>query len=293
MKNSNLPTKITEIKQKLLQSIRNNPTTWSLSVIILIAIFKDLEFLALMGMILLLVRNDPQLGVRLRHLFVKVGKEGLEFREPPEETVTADKETKEPQLDPQSQDYIRFTEANKSFQQNNLPDAEQKYLQIINDGSIQNIIKDSYLNLGAVYLKLWHQTHEDDFLGESIEASKKALQLDPQGYRSRLNLAVAYSKRKETEPEALTYFEEADNIGDMRDPITWGKVKLFKASVINSLSAREDGNMYANKLQEAELSLLDSLRLFDTMKYHPEASWLAHEARTLIGVVRKRIAQSR
>ena len=247
----------------------------------------------MMGLILLLVRNDPQLGIRLRQLFVKVGKEGFEFRDPPEEAVTADKETPQLQINDKSTDYLRFGEANKLRQQNRLKEAEQRYSEIINDGSDKSVIKDSFLNLGFVYLKLWHRTHNDDFLNKSINASKKALELDPRGYRSRLNLGVAYSKRKETEPDALMSFEEADSKGDMTDPITWGKVKLFKASVINNLSVRENGETYANKLHEAEVSLLDSIRLFEMMSYQPAVPWLTHEARSLLEVIRRRIAKKR
>jgi len=291
MKNTPLQSKSQQIKQKFLYSIRGNFTTWTLSIIIVLSIFKDLEFLALMGLILLLVRNDQQLGIRLRQLFVKVGKEGFEFRDPPEEAATADKESPQLQINDESQDYLWYGEANRLLQQNRLQEAEQKYNQVINEGSDESVIKDSYLNLGVVYLKIWHQTHNDDLLKKSIEASKKAIEHDPNGYRSRLNLGVAYSKKKETESDALNYFEEADSIGDMSDPITWGKVKLFKASTINSLSTRQDGEKYADKLREAEVSLLESIRFFETMSYHPEAPWLTHEASSLLDVLRRKIAQ--
>jgi len=40
--------------------------------------------------ILILLRNDPRLGSTLRGLFKKIGKEGLEFREPIEEKAKAE-----------------------------------------------------------------------------------------------------------------------------------------------------------------------------------------------------------
>jgi tetratricopeptide (TPR) repeat protein len=143
---------------------------------------------------------------------------------------------------------------------------------------------DAYLNLGAAYLTLWSETGLEDHLHRSIEASRKSLTLAPGGYRSRLNLAVALSKMIDTEEEALKYFEEADTKGQYVDPVTWGKVKLFKGNQILNLYRRPQGGTYVNRLPEAEDTVLESVRLFNMapMSQAHEASRWIDEARIVL-----------
>lgn len=269
-------------------SIKSDPTTYWVGVVVVLALLRDWEFLAITALILIWLRNDQKLGIRLRELFEKVGKEGFQFRPPPEETAKAEKAEWGTKPDEASADYMLFQQANNLLSQNRFMDAEEKYLETIEKTSDLRVKTNCYINLGVIYMRLWHQTHKQEFLDKSIDASKTALELDPEGYRSRLNLAVAYSKNRKTEVEALRYFDEADSRGDLKDPHSWGKVKLFKASLIATLSGRPNGQEYANRLNEAELSLLESLRLFEMVKDHPEIPWLVDEARSLLDFIKKK-----
>jgi len=228
------------------------------------------------------------MGITLRRIFTKIGKGGLEFREPPEETVASEKLPAKIQMDKQTDDFQMFNDANKFLSKGENNEAEKLYLELIKTTSNDRIKTDSYLNLGVTYMRFWHQTYNQEYLDKSIDSSRKALELDPDGYRSRLDLAVALSKDRRTEEEALKYFEGADERGDLRDPVLWGKIKFFKASLILTLTGRPDGAKYKERLSEAEIALLEALRLFEMIKNHPEVPWLIDEAKKSLNLLKRR-----
>ena len=271
------------------ERFNTNLISWFAAILAILSILKGLEFFAIICLVFLWIRNDSEMGIRLRQIFEQIGKEGVKFRNPPEETASAEKSTLKPQITKQDEDSKLFIKANTLLSKGNLQEAEKEYLDLVEKSPNPRIKTDSYLNLGVVYMRLWHQTYNQEYLDKSIECSKKALELDPEGYRSRLNLAVALSKDRKTESEALKYFEEADERGDLRDPVLWGKIKLFKASLILTLTGRSDGAKYKNRLSEAELDLLEALRLFEMMKNHPEVPWLNDEAKTSLNFIKKKI----
>lgn len=280
--------RIKAILSNISERFNANVISWFAAILALLSIFKGLEFFAIICLVFLWIRNDNEMGIRLRQIFEQIGKEGVKFRNPPEET-SAEKSTLKPQSTMQDEDSKLFIKANTFLSKGSLQDAEKEYLVLVDKTSNARIKTDSYLNLGVVYMRLWERTNSQEYLDKSIESSKKALDLDPEGYRSRLNLAVALSKKRETESEALKYFEEADERGDLRDPILWGKIKFFKASLILTLSGRSDGDKYKNRLSAAELDLLEALRLFEMIKNHPEVPWLNDEAKTSINLINKKL----
>ena len=270
---------------KIFNAFKTNLISWFAVVLTILSIFKGLEFFAIICLVFLWIRNDSEMGIRLRQVFEQIGKEGLKFRPPPEETVSAEKL---PQINDQTEDLKLFNEAYTLLSKGDLLEAEKQYLDLVEKSSNHRIKTDSYLNLGFTYMRLWHQTYNQEYLDKSIESSRKAIDLDPEGYRSRLNLAVALSKDRRTESEALKYFEEADERGDLRDPVLWGKIKLFKALLILTLTGRPNGAKYKTRLSEAEIDMLEALRLFEMMKNHPEVPWLYNEAKTSLNLIKKK-----
>jgi tetratricopeptide (TPR) repeat protein len=273
---------------KIFEAFKTNLISWFVVVLTIFSIFKGLEFFAIICLVFLWIRNDSEMGIRLRQVFEQIGKEGVKFRKPPEETVSAEKPSLTPQITDQAEDFKLFNKANTLLSKGDLLEAEKQYLNLAEKTSNHRIKTDSFLNLGVTYMRLWHQTYNQEYLDKSIESSRKALELDPEGYRSRLNLAVALSKNRRTESEALKYFEEADERGDLRDPVLWGKIKLFKASLILTLTGRIDGAKYKDRIFEAELDMLEALRLFEMMKNHPEIPWLNDEAKTSLNLIKKK-----
>jgi hypothetical protein len=65
------------------------------------------------------------------------------------------------------------------------------------------------------------------------------------------------------------------------------KIKFFKASLILTLTGRPDGAKYKDRLSEAELDLLEALRLFEMMKNHPEVPWLYDEAKKSLNLLKR------
>jgi tetratricopeptide (TPR) repeat protein len=281
--------RIKDAFSNISERFKTNLISWFAAILVILSIFKGLEFFGIICLVFLWIRNDSGMGIRLRQIFEQIGKEGIKFRNPPEETASAEKSTCKLQFTEQDEDSELFFKANTLLSKGNLQQAEKQYLNLVEKSSNRRIKTDSYLNLGVVYMRLWHQTYNQEYLDKSIESSKEALKLDPESYRSRLNLAVALSKARKTESEALKYFEEADERGDLRDPVLWGKIKLFKASLILTLTGRPDGAKYKNRLSGAELDLLEALRLFKMMKNHPEVPWLYDEAKTSLNLINKKI----
>ena len=273
--------------KKYYDLFKTNLITWFAVTLTVFSVFKGLEFFAIICLIFIWIRNDNEMGLKLRQLFVKIGKEGAVFRNPPEETAT-EKPQISSQKSIQSDDLKLFNEANSLLFKGDLKGAEIRYLSLIEKAQDTRIKTDSFINLGATYMRLWHETSNQEYLDKSTESSRKALNLDKDGYRSRLNLAVALSKNRETEVEALKYFEEADQRGDLRDPILWGKIKLFKASLLLTLSDRPNGDKYKKRLQESELDLIESLRLFGMKKNNPEVPWLMDEAKTSLNLIKRK-----
>ena len=280
--------KTNDFLNKLIVSLKNNLISWFAVALTIISIFRGLEFLTIVCLTFIWVRNDNEMGIRLRQIFSKIGKEGIEFREPPEEIVTAEKPELLTLPKGQADDFNKFKEANKLLSGGSFFEAEKQYLDLVASTSNRRIKTDSYINLGVIYMRLWHQTYNQEYLNKSIDSSRNALELDPEGYRSRLNLAVALSKDHKTEPEALVCFEGADERGDLRDPVLWGKIKLFKASLITTLSSRPKGEKYKDRLSKAEIDVLEALRLFEMMKNNPEVPWLTHEANSVMNLIKKK-----
>jgi tetratricopeptide (TPR) repeat protein len=280
---------VKRITKKIYEAIKGNYISVCALVIIFVSLYRDLEFLALISLLLFWVRNDHKMGLRLREIFVKIGKGGVEFRPPPKETSPEESLPPVTEKILESNDYRLLREANSLLSQNRFEDAEESYTKIIKEGSDGRAITNSFINLGVVYMGLWHKYHDQVYIDKSIESSRKALERDSEGYRPRINLGVALSKSRETEQEALEYFEQADMRGDMRDPLTWGKVKYFKASIISSLSDRQEGKEFSAKLQQAEIDILEALRLFETIRNYPEAAWLISEANFLLEIVKKKL----
>jgi tetratricopeptide (TPR) repeat protein len=261
--------------------------TWFAVVLTIFSVYKGMDFFAIICLIFIWIRNDNEMGLKLRELFVKIGKEGAVFRNPPEETAT-EKTQISSQKSVSSDELRLFNEANSLLFKGDLNGSEIRYLSLVEKAQDHRIKTDSYINLGATYMRLWHETSNQEYLDKSIESSRQALNLDQDGYRSRLNLAVALSKNRETEVEALKYFKEADQRGDLRDPILWGKIKLFKASLLLTLSDRPNGDKYKKSLQEAELDIIEAFRIFGMKQNNPEVPWLMDEAKTSLNLIKRK-----
>ena len=275
---------------KIKSLLKTNVITWFAVALTVFSILKGLEFFAIISLIFIWIRNDDEMGIRLQKLFVKIGKEGAVFRDPPEETAVEKQPTILLKESAQYDDLKQFYEANSLLFNGDLKGAKNKYLSLIEKTKDHSIKIDSFINLGATYMRLWHESANQEYLDKSIESSRQALRLDQDGYRSRLNLAVALSKDRRTEIEALKYFEEADQKGDLRDPILWGKIKLFKASLILTLSNRPNGVPFKKRLHEAELDIIEAMRLFGMKKNNIEVPWLLDEAKTSLNLIKRKIA---
>ena len=257
-------------------------------VVFIIVIYCKMQFLGAILLFLLLVLIFPETTRRLPEIVgeaieeIRVGKYSVKLRRPEKESSI---ETKAPSG--------KSTEAISAFNKGNQLLSSGKYEEAVNKYKksiqINNNFADAHLNLGAAYLGLWHQTGDQRYLTDSISSSRKALQINPHSYRSLTNLAVAYSKMREKEPDALELYDEADGKLDLRDPITWGKVKLFKADLILTLSSRPKGEEYRSRLPEAEIDVLESLRLFEIARKQPEATMWKREAISLLDLIRKRL----
>lgn len=125
--------------------------------------------------------------------------------------------------------YTLYFEGDKLLSNGDYASATNKYEEAIR---LNDKYTNAFINLGAAYHGLWSGTKNPKYLEKSAAASKKALELNPKGYRPQINLAVVYSKSDNTKDEALRLFEEADQIGKNADPLSRGKVKLFKSQVI-------------------------------------------------------------
>lgn len=284
-----MTTELSTTFSKYYTFVKKNIISWFAGALTIFSLFKGLEFFAIICLIFVWIRNDNEMGIRLRQLFVKIGKEGAVFRDPPEETAIERQPKLQLKDNIQSNDLKLFNEANTLLFNGDLRGAENQYRSLIEKTGDQRVKTDSFINLGATYMRLWHETSNQEYLDKSIESSRQALSLDQEGYRSRLNLAVALSKDRETEVEALKYFEEADQRGDLRDPILWGKIKLFKASLILTLSDRPNGDQFKNRLQDAELDIIEALRLFGMKKNNPEVPWLIEEAKTSLNLIKRKV----
>lgn len=198
---------------------------------------------------------------------------------PPSQEAEATDEITEPI--PQEDAKANFNEASALLAVGENMAAIEKYKKAID---IDPNFSDAYLNLGAAYLNLWHKTKSEEHLQKSIEASKKSLELASGGYRNRINLGVAYSKLRDKEPEALKLFEEANERGSHKDPVVWGKVKMFMANMILTLAERPEGEKYTQRLPEAIGLLRESMRLLKTAGTQESMLWY-HEAKQLLDSV--------
>lgn len=212
--------------------------------------------------------------------FSKFRYKGFEVEtRPPSQEAEAIDEITEPI--PQEDAKANFNEASALLAVGENIAAIEKYKRAIN---IDPNFSDAYLNLGVAYLNLWHKTRSDEHLQKSIEASKKSLELAGGGYRNRINLGVAYSKLRDKEPEALKLFEEATERGSYKDPVSWGKVKMFTANMILTLAERPEGEKYTERLPEAIGLLRESMRLLKTVGTQESMLW-HHEAKGLLDSV--------
>ena len=76
---------------KIFNAFKTNLISWFAVVLAILSIFKGLEFFAIICLVFLWIRNDSEMGIRLRQVFEQIGKEGIKLRTPPEETVSAEK----------------------------------------------------------------------------------------------------------------------------------------------------------------------------------------------------------
>ena len=267
----------------------NNRILVAVCIILILAIFKEMQFLAVFMLFLGLLLIYPKIASNLPRIItevikeIRIGKSSIMLREPYSQ---AEVESKVSGVRLKVGALNIFNEANKLLSSGKFSEAVEKYKETMRiDDSFPHV----HLNLGAAYLGLWHQTTDEQDLKNSIKASKEALKIDPGGYRSRINLAVAYSKMREKEPEALKLYDEADEKGDLRDQLTWGKVKLFKAGLILTLSRRPEGRKYESRLPEAEMAVLESLRLFEMAGKRSETSQWIRETTSLLDLIKKQL----
>lgn len=265
-------------------------------VILGLAIFQKLQIVIIFVSLFLIFFHFPEMrdiGSILANLGkglkkVRYGRFSGKLRSPVDEPAietrtTATTTTPPPEVS--SDPIILFSEGNELFRMNMPFSAADKYKQAT---LIDSNFSDAHLNLGAAYMAIWNQTQDERFRTESMASSGTSLQLAPEGYRSRINLAVALSKDPEEMPRALELYEQADEKGSIEDPLTWGKVKLFKANLILTLSDGLEGEIYQKKLPEAARSVRTSIRLFKMVEDMPEtARWIDEAKSTLTSIKAK------
>ncbi len=274
------------------KTVRSVKTGWPFLLLLLLVLassmINKLEILSAVSLVLVCVLFAQEEIVNFVKHFKKMKLPGFEFEpkeSPPEIEYTKDT-TKAPSAGGATDS---FAEGNYFLQIEETLAAISKYEQAI---ETRPGFSDAYLNLGAAYLGLWHKTGREEHLHKSIEISKRALELSPGGYRSRINLAVAFSKIPEKEEEALKIFEEANRKGSDADRLTWAKVKLFKAKLILTLSERPGGDRYRERLGEARIDIRDCQVLLNLVPKHQtgEALQWIREAREVFDALEARRA---
>ena len=258
----------------------------ALTVILFLSIYMKLQILAVIVLLIIVVIVKPDIPNSIRRLIksIKWGDKEVQFRLREGETEGDSSDNEKPNVSSKAKEL--FDKGNLLFFSGNNDIAIEMFRLAIEH---EPKFSDAYINLAAAYLNSWHKTGKEEYLEMSIEASRKALEIEPNGYRSRINLAVALSKFKKYEVEALKLYEEADNMGDLRDSVTWAKIKLFRAETINRLSERPEGKEYIGRLPEAELLLLEASELFDKEANNPEAKMWKEKLQLLLETVQKKI----
>jgi len=285
--------------------IKNFFSAWKIRIIIILLFglllyttYKQMQFYAIFCLLLLLYFFAPEL-IRKIILFVSEHFERLPGgtipRKPPDfvTSVTEDTDREQTNREEMDTDSEGANDAVKSFEIGNIllrNGSNSEAIEYYNNAiEKKHDYKDAFLNLGAAYMALWNEKPKSEYLKKSIDASKKVLILDPDGYRSRINLAVALSKDYETEEEALKLYEEADKKGDLKDPFTWGKVKLFKGQLYYNKSLRDEKSPDINLLRKAEINVEESIKLFRMGGNELLNRLWIYEARELLSFIQKRI----
>jgi tetratricopeptide (TPR) repeat protein len=260
-----------------------------LSIVLTVSLIKDLQLLGILTLIFLIYFVEPK---RFEYLFknvfkkINIGSVGVETH-PQENEISIEKSIDEEKDDIKKDYYTLSLEGDKLLFNGDYVAATKKYEESI---KLNDKYTNAFINLGAAYHGLWATTKDPTCLEKSIAASKKALELNPKGYRPRINLAVAYSKSENTKDEALGLFEEADQIGKDADSLSRGKVKLFKTQIIiDKLNTRES-KKYEARIPEVEKDLYDCIHLFQKASWtNPEALYWIKRPQQLLDYIKSEV----
>lgn len=288
--NSQSPEKVQKFLDSVLFWLQRSPGSICL-ILLLVFVFsmvQRLQFLAVLSLLLFLIVIYPNSLSAFLNLVAKLTeeirigkvswrpKEGIDKPAIAEPDKNAESEIEDAQL--------LFLKGNSLLFSQRNSEAIDKYKKAI---SIDEKFTDAYLNLGAAYLEEWKRTADRKYFEESILASQKALELNPEGYRSRINLAVAYSKEIETQFEALKLFDEADKMGTGKNASLRGRVKLFKANMIYTLSLQKRGEALKKRLPEAMSDLNEAYWLFQNNLSGKEREFWSNEVISLMDAIYK------